>query len=130
MNITASTVALYVDDAAASAQFFTTHLGFREVVSLGEEYICLSRDDEAADIVLLQRSAESPPEPTYGRGPRNVTVTFTVTAIADEHARLLRENAPITTPLRQKPWGEWTLQLTDSNGVVVELVEWVPPAGA
>ncbi|MFI6055338.1 VOC family protein [Streptomyces violascens] len=130
MNITASAVTLHVDDAAASATFFTAHLGFREVVSLGEEFICLSRDDEATDIVLLQRSAEAPPEPAYGRGPRNVTVTFTVTAIADEHARLRRENAPITTPLRQKPWGEWVLQLTDPNGVVVELVEWVPPAGA
>ncbi|MFD7167316.1 VOC family protein [Streptomyces violascens] len=126
MNITASAIALRVDDAAASAEFFTSHLGFREVVSVGEEYICLGRDDSAADIVLLNRSAESP----HGRGPTNVTVTFTVTAIAAEYARLRREDAPISTPLRQKPWGEWVFQLTDPNGVVIELVEWVAPAGA
>ncbi|MFF4188273.1 VOC family protein [Streptomyces sp. NPDC001691] len=130
MNITASAVTLHVDDAAASARFFTGHLGFRQVMSLDEEYICLSRDDDAADIVLSQGPAEAPPEPASGRGPQNVTVTFTVTSIADEDARLRRENAPITTSLRQKPWGEWALQLTDPNGVVVELVEWVPPAGA
>ncbi|MFI6475209.1 VOC family protein [Streptomyces sp. NPDC050516] len=130
MNITASAVTLHVEDAAASSAFFTGHLGFREVVSSGEGYLCLGRDDDAADIVLLQRSAEAPPEPGRGRGPRNVTVTFTVTAIADEYLRLRRENAPISTPLHPKPWGEWALQLTDPNGVVVELVEWAPPAGA
>ncbi|WP_189958638.1 VOC family protein [Streptomyces alanosinicus] len=127
MNVTASAVVLHVDDAAASSAFFTTHLHFREVVS-GEDYICLGRDDAAVDIVLLQRSAEAPPGDRPD--PKDVTVSFTVTSIATEYDRLRREGAPITTELRQQPWGDWELQLTDLNGVVVELVEWAPPAGA
>lgn len=35
--------------------------------------------------------------------------------------------APITMPLREEPWGERLFQLTDPNGVVVQLVEWVTP---
>ncbi|MER5424785.1 VOC family protein [Streptosporangium roseum] len=50
--------------------------------------------------------------------------------IAAEQERLRREGATITEPLRQEPWGEWVLRLTDPNGVVVQLVEWQPPAGA
>lgn len=33
-------------------------------------------------------------------------------------------------PLREEAWGERLVQLTDPNGVVVQLVEWIPPAGA
>ncbi|WP_329468064.1 VOC family protein [Streptomyces sp. NBC_01431] len=127
VNITASAVSLYIADAAASSEFFTTYLGYREELR-GEGYICLSRDDAAADIVLLEHSAEAPPQDSPG--PQHMAVSFTVTAIADEHDRLRRAGAPITTPLRQQPWGEWALRLTDPNGVMVELVEWVPPAGA
>ncbi|MEV4062544.1 hypothetical protein [Nonomuraea dietziae] len=35
----------------------------------------------------------------------------------------------VTMELRQEPWGEKLLQLTGPNGVVVQLVEWVAPAG-
>ncbi len=57
-------------------------------------------------------------------------VSFTVTDLSAEHERLRREGAPITMPLRQEPWGEWVLQLLDPNGVVIQIVEWVPPVGA
>ncbi|MFC6899789.1 VOC family protein [Nonomuraea dietziae] len=51
-----------------------------------------------------------------------------MTDIAAEFDRLVREGANITMELRQEPW-EKLLQLADPNGVVVQLVEWVAPAG-
>ncbi|WP_435880318.1 VOC family protein [Streptomyces nondiastaticus] len=36
--------------------------------------------------------------------------------------------APITMPLREEPWGERLFQMTDPNGVVVQLVEWAGDA--
>ncbi|MEU7896296.1 VOC family protein [Nonomuraea sp. NPDC049152] len=122
MNIVASTVALRVGDVAASSRFFTSHLGFREVLSQ-EEFVALSRDDGAADILLQQRSPEEPPSVGFA----DVIVSFAVTDIAAEHERLRGEGANITVPLRHEPWGEWVLRLTDPNGVVVQLVEWIPP---
>ncbi|MFE3455788.1 VOC family protein [Nonomuraea sp. NPDC059194] len=94
-------------DVAASSRFFTGHLGFREV------FVALSRDDGAADILLLQRSPEAPP----GSGFADVIVSFAVTDIAAEYARLRAEGAPITVPLHHEPWGEWVLQLTRSQGL-------------
>ncbi|MEU7864026.1 VOC family protein [Nonomuraea sp. NPDC049141] len=128
MNVIASTVSLSVDDMAACSRFFGTHLGFREVVS-GDGFVWLGRDDAAVDLVVRQRDLEQPPQ---GRGDRrtDVIVSFTVVGIDAEHDRLRREGANITTPLRQEPWGEWRLRLTDPNGVVVQLAEWIPPAGA
>ena len=58
------------------------------------------------------------------------TVTLSVAAVAAEYARLQREAANITAPLHHEPWGEQLLELTDPNGVVVQLAEWIPPAGS
>jgi hypothetical protein len=30
-------------------------------------------------------------------------------------------------PLREEPWGERLFQMTDPNGVVIQLVEWAAP---
>jgi predicted enzyme related to lactoylglutathione lyase len=124
MNITATTVALEVEDRNASTRFFTAHLGFREVLAT-ESCVALGRDDASPDIVLIQRDADRPPEP-----PARVVVSFSVTGIAAEARRLRAEGAAISRPLRLEPWGEWTLQLTDPNGIVVQLVEWQAPSGA
>jgi catechol 2,3-dioxygenase-like lactoylglutathione lyase family enzyme len=118
MNIIASTVSLTVADVAASSRFLTTHMGFREV-AITEEFIRLARDDAAVDIELLVGE----------RTPASAVVSFTVTGIAAENERLLDEGANVSTALRLEPWGEWSLRLTDPNGVVIQLVEWAPPAG-
>ncbi|MEV0521993.1 VOC family protein [Streptomyces sp. NPDC050439] len=129
MNIIASAVLLTVGDPAASGRFFTDHLGFREVL-VAESAIHLTRDDAATDLVVLE-SKPAPHERERESAPQTEPqVSFTVTDLASEHERLWREGARITTPLRQEPWGEWVMQLTDPNGVVIQLVEWVPPAGA
>ena len=40
----------------------------------------------------------------------------------------------ITTPIETEEWGERYFQVTDPNGVVIQLVQWVdapaPPSGA
>ncbi|KOV32520.1 glyoxalase [Streptomyces sp. XY431] len=124
MNVVASTVTLSVIDPGASSRFFTTHLGYRELLADGES-VLLGRDDGAPDVLLRQRDLELPPGP----GPVGVLVSFAVTGLAAEHERLRREGANITVPLHREPWGEQLLELTDPNGIVVQLTEWIPPAG-
>ncbi|MFJ8978557.1 VOC family protein [Streptomyces sp. NPDC102282] len=129
MNIIASAVLLTVGDPAASSRFFTSHLGFREVLA-AEGVIHLARDDAATDLVVLESGPEAHPGPRKPDEQAGTVVSFTVTDLAAEYERLRREGALITVPLRQEPWGEWVLRLTDPNGVVIQMVEWVPPAGA
>ncbi|GAA2402461.1 hypothetical protein GCM10010404_70430 [Nonomuraea africana] len=124
MNIVTSTVVFTVDDLAGSRRFFTTHLGFGEVLDT-PSFTWLSRADGAADILLRQRDLELPRE----RAAQPV-VAFAVTDLAKESERLQAEGARITTQLRRDAWGEWLMRLTDPNGIIVELTEWIPPSGA
>ncbi|MFB8031246.1 VOC family protein [Streptomyces sp. NPDC056465] len=129
MNINGSTVLLAVRDPEASSRFFTSHLGFREVLVTGG-FIQLSRDDAGVDLAVLSHHSEHHRTWRQPAAPPDVMVSFAVTGLAAEHERLRREGVRITMPLRQEPWGEWALQLTDPNGIVIQLVEWMPPAGA
>ncbi|MEV6029669.1 VOC family protein [Nonomuraea sp. NPDC052116] len=123
MNIVSSAVSLTVADPIASSRFFTSHLGFREIL-VGEQFIALGRDDAAVDLILVERDLE---RWQPGQGLADAIVVFTVTGLAAEYERLRREGATITIPLRLEPWGELLMQLTDPNGVAIQLTEWISP---
>ncbi|GAA3730184.1 putative glyoxalase superfamily protein PhnB [Spinactinospora alkalitolerans] len=128
MQVTSSAVSLTVDDVAASSAFFTTHFGFREVMA-ADGFASLGRDDAAMSVVLLRRGIEVLPEGFRDRHADGIIVAFVVTDLAAEEARLRGEGVAITMPLREEPWGERLFQVTDPNGVVVQLVEWATPEG-
>jgi catechol 2,3-dioxygenase-like lactoylglutathione lyase family enzyme len=123
VNIVSSSVCLTVADPAASSRFFTGHLGFRELLT-GEEFIALGRDDAAVDVLLMERDIE---RWQPGQGLAEVIVVFAVTGLAAEYERLRGAGATITVPLRREPWGELSMQLTDPNGVKIQLTEWISP---
>ncbi|MEV0536841.1 VOC family protein [Kitasatospora sp. NPDC050463] len=125
MNVVSSSVSVTVTDPAASSRFFTTHLGFREVLA-DEDFVELARDDAAVDLVLVRRDLE---RHGPGQGPTDVVVSFEVTGITAEYERLRNDEAHLSVTLHQEPWGDLVVRLVDPNGVVVQLTEWVPPAG-
>jgi uncharacterized glyoxalase superfamily protein PhnB len=127
LQITASTVSLTVDDVAASHAFFIEHLGYREQAA-ADGFASLTRDD-AVDIVLLRRGIDVLPSDQRDQRAAGLILAFTVTGLEVEEKRLRAEGVEITMPLREEPWGERLFQVTDPNGVVVQLVEWTKPIG-
>ncbi|MEU0009435.1 VOC family protein [Streptomyces sp. NPDC006314] len=125
MNVVSSSVSLTVTDPAASSEFFTAHLGFREVL-VDEDFVELARDDAAVGLVFARRDVEQ-----HGpdQGPTDVVVSLGVTGAAAEYERLRNDVVGLSVTLCQQPWGELVVRLVDPNGVVVQLTEWVPPAG-
>ncbi len=126
LNVTTSTLSLTVSDVDASRAFFCTHLGY-EVAMAADGFASLTRGDAAADIVLLRRGTEVLPADQRDRQAGGLILALTVTGLDAEEQRLRAAGAPITMPLREEPWGERLFQLTDPNGIVVQLVEWVTP---
>ncbi|GGV39641.1 VOC family protein [Streptomyces spectabilis] len=133
MRVTTSTLSLTVADVDASLDFFRTHLGY-QVAMAADGFASLTRDDAAADIVLLRRGTEVLPPEQRDQRATGLILALTVTGIEAEERRLREAGAPITMPLREEPWGERLFQLTDPNGIVVQFVEWAaaeePAAGS
>ncbi|MER6572602.1 VOC family protein [Streptomyces sp. NPDC001093] len=125
MNITSTAVSLTVDDVPASAAFLVKHFGFHEAIA-ADGFASLVRED-AANVIFLQRGIEVLPEGFRDQPAAGVIIAFTVTDLDAEFERLRSEGAPITMPLREEPWGERLFQVTDPNGIILQLVAGAAP---
>ena len=129
MKITASAISLNVADPAASAEFVKRHFGFTEDMA-DDGFVSLSREDAGFNLVYLRTGlATFKPEEMRGHSADGLLVVFVVDDIDGEYARLQDEGVAIATPIQTEPWGERFFQVTDPNGVVIELVQWVTAPG-
>jgi predicted enzyme related to lactoylglutathione lyase len=125
MRITASALSLNVKDPAASASFAKEHLGFTEDMA-DDGFVSLSRADAGFNLIYLRTGLETfKPESLRGKRADGLLVVFVVEEIDGEYARLQQEGVEITTPIETEPWGERFFQMTDPNGVVIQLVQWM-----
>jgi uncharacterized glyoxalase superfamily protein PhnB len=124
MDITASAISLNVADPDASAAFVADHFDF-ETDMTGDGYHSLGRRDAGFNLIYL-RSGLSTFKPEAQKGPAGgLLIVFVVADIEAEHQRLVGRGVEITTPLQTEPWGERFFQVTDPNGIVIQLVQWV-----
>jgi uncharacterized glyoxalase superfamily protein PhnB len=127
VKITASAVALTVDDVRASAAFLADHFGFSEEMA-ADGFASLARDDAGMNVVFLRRGLSTLPADQRDDHAQGLILAFTVDDLDGEVARLEAEGVPITMPLTEEEWGERAFQVRDPNGVIVQLVAWNPPS--
>jgi uncharacterized glyoxalase superfamily protein PhnB len=123
VHITASAVSLTVQDVLASSTFLTRHFGFRQAVA-ADGFASLAREDTAMYVVFLRRGLEVLPADQRDQQASGVILAFTVDDLEGELARLRAEGVAITMPLTVDEWGERSFQVTDPNGVTVQLMDW------
>jgi len=123
VKITASAVSLNVEDVEASAAFLTGHFGFRQEMA-ADGFASLAREDAGMNVIFLRRGLASLPDDQRDDHADGVILAFVVDDLEAELARLDAEGVAITMPLREEPWGERAFQVTDPNGVLVQLVDW------
>lgn len=123
MRITASAVSLNVKDVSASSTFLTKHFGFVEVMA-ADGFASLTRDDAGMNVVFLAQGLGSLPADQRNDHASGLILAFEVDDLEGELSRLRAEGVPITMPLTEEEWGERAFQVTDPNGVIVQLVDW------
>lgn len=126
MQITSTALSLTVDDVASSAAFLARHFGFEEVAA-ADGFVSLAREG-APSLIFLRRGTEVLPEGFRDQRAAGVIVAFTVNDLPAIYERLREEGVSITMELRVEPWGERLFQVTDPNGVTIQLVDWITPA--
>jgi catechol 2,3-dioxygenase-like lactoylglutathione lyase family enzyme len=125
MQITASAVSLNVADPAASAAFVGKHLGFEQEMA-DDGFVSLKREDAGFNLIFLRTGlATFKPEALRGHAADGLLVVFVVEDIDAEYARLRDEGVEMTTPIETEQWGERFFQMSDANGVVYQLVQWM-----
>lgn len=75
--------------------------------------------------IFLRRGVEVLPESYRDQHAAGIILAFTVSDLDSEERRLREESVNITLPLQEESWGERLFQVTDPNGIIIQLVEWV-----
>lgn len=125
MQITASALSLNVDDVAASAAFVERHFGFTQEMA-ADGFVSLAREGVGFNLIFLRTGLPSiQPDRLRGQRAEGLIVAFVVADIDAEYARIQAAGVPVTTPIQTEPWGERFFQVTDPNGVILQLVQWM-----
>jgi catechol 2,3-dioxygenase-like lactoylglutathione lyase family enzyme len=125
MVITASALSLNVADERASAGFARDHLGFVEEMT-ADGFVSLSRPDAGFNLIFLRTGLKTfKPPHLQGHAADGLLVVFVVDDIDSEYARMQSAGVPVVTPLEIEPWGERYFQISDPNGIVIQLVQWM-----
>ena len=124
MTITASAISLNVADPEASAAFVRDHFGF-QLQMAADGFVSLSRPDAGFNLIYLRTGLPTFKPASAAGHADGLRVAFVVDDIDGEYERIQREGVEITTPIETEEWGERYFQVTDPNGVVIQLVQWV-----
>jgi predicted enzyme related to lactoylglutathione lyase len=129
MRITSSAVSLNIADERASAAFLRDHFGFVEEMS-ADAFVSLTRPDAGFNVIYLRSGLPTfKPTSMAGRAADGLLLVFVVDDVDAESDRLARAGLEFTTPIETEPWGERYFQVTDPNGVVIQLVQWMTDPG-
>jgi predicted enzyme related to lactoylglutathione lyase len=125
VRITSSAISLNVADERASAAFLSDHFGFAEEMS-ADGFVSLSRPDAGFNVIFLRTGlATFKPASMAGHAADGLLLVFVVDDIDAEYARLTDAGIDFTTPIETEEWGERYFQVTDPNGIVIQLVQWM-----
>jgi predicted enzyme related to lactoylglutathione lyase len=128
MKINSAALSLTVTDVAASSAFMKKHFGFSEKWST-DEFAYLTHENLTDQPIIYLKSGENVlPASIRNQKAEGVIIAFVVDDLETEEERLKSEGVDITEPIIEDPWGERLFQVTDPNGVTVQLVQWVKPS--
>jgi uncharacterized glyoxalase superfamily protein PhnB len=76
---------------------------------------------------FVQRDHESWPEATRGKAIAGTLLAFQVADVDGEFERLRPAGLEVVLPLVTEPWGQRRFQVAGPDGLLVELLQTVPP---
>ena len=116
------------EDVAACRDFYTRLLDLK-VVFDSDWYVQLQHPEDARiQLAFVQRDHDS--VPAGDRRPASgVLITFECDDATALHARAAELGLEIVQPLRDEAWGQRHFMTRDPAGLVVDVVEMIPPTG-
>jgi catechol 2,3-dioxygenase-like lactoylglutathione lyase family enzyme len=128
MKCTSCYPVLATGDVAATAAFYTRHLGFRPLFE-SDWYIHLqSAEDPTVNLAVLDRDHETIPAGARGRAAQGVLLNFEVADVDDIHARLRAQGLEPVLPLRDEPFGQRHFIVQGPDGALIDIITPIPPS--
>ena len=112
---------VFADDVAATARFYVEQFGFAVRLDIGW-FVTLHHDDRPYEMCVLERGHESVPE-GFRVPPAGVIIGFLVDDVDAVAERLAAAGTPVVEPVRDEPWGQRHIFVTDPAGTLIDVVQ-------
>lgn len=128
MKTTSVYPVLMSDNVAATAKFYIDHFGFQPVFE-ADWYVHLqSTSDSTVNLAILDGKHET--IPASGRGKASgLLLNFEVEDATAEFARIKRAGLPMLLELRDEAFGQRHFITADPSGVMIDIIQPIPPSG-
>ena len=118
---------LLVEDVAASARFYTEHMGFAPAFE-SDWYVSLRHSENPAyELAIISRDHETIPE-GFRRSTSSLLLNFEVPNVESEYERLRATGVEILQPLEDLPAGQRHFICRAPGGVMVDVIQEIPPS--
>lgn len=115
-------------DVAATATFYTEHLGFRPVFT-ADWYVHLqSQADTNVNLAILDADHDTIPQAGRGHTATGLLLNFEVEDVDAVYGRMLQAGLPILLPLRDEAFGQRHFITADPNGVMLDIITPIAPS--
>jgi uncharacterized glyoxalase superfamily protein PhnB len=128
MDIELVALALIAGDPAVSARWFVDHFGFTVTVDIGWFVDTQHAQHGNLSLSFVERHHASLPDVLRGRQVAGTLLAFVVDDVDAEERRLRQAGLDVILPLVTEPWGQRRFQVTGPDGLVVEVLQMVPPS--
>ena len=128
MNVTSFYPVVMTHDVAATAAFYRTHFGFRPLFE-ADWYVHLQSETQP-EVNLAVLDGHHGTIPAEGRGRvGGLLLNFEVDDVDAEQARLAAAGLPMVLTLRDEAFGQRHFITRDPNGVLIDVIQPIPPSG-
>jgi uncharacterized glyoxalase superfamily protein PhnB len=127
MQVTQIGAAYAATDPTSAAGWFAEHLGFRTLVDLGWYTSSQHPEHEQLAVDFVRREHGTWPAAAGSDRTAGAMLALVVDDVDAAHARMTAAGVEVLAPLATAPWGQRRFQVAGPEGLVVELVQPVPP---
>jgi catechol 2,3-dioxygenase-like lactoylglutathione lyase family enzyme len=119
---------LITDQVSITSAFYQEHLGFRPAFE-NDWYVSLVTESAPShELAIVQAGHPSIPgllqEPT-----RSLILNFEVEDVGPVYQRLIHQaRLPLLLDLRDEPWGQRHFITQDPNGILLDMIQIIPPS--
>jgi uncharacterized glyoxalase superfamily protein PhnB len=114
-------------DVRSASTFYTTHFGFDALVVL--DWFASHQHPDLNDLFfdLVQEDHPAAGDALRSAHTGGVLLAFLVEDCDQEFNRVQRAGLPIVMAPQNEPWGQRRCQIQAPDGVIIELIQQIPP---
>ena len=117
---------LHTDEVEKSSNFFTEHMGFKEVFKCDRYVSLIHGGNDAYELAIISHDHDTIPE-AHRQPTSTLLLNFEVPSVESEYERLLASGVEILQPIENLPFRQLHFICRGPGGIMVDVIDVIPP---